>query len=128
MDALQRRWSEAPAIKVLQGSEDAGRQTTKEPEKVIKSTNLSFWVFEPSTVVVQNLNIHTSSARSLLESAKALFRKGGDTSTLHMSPQKTILNGITARMPPGSLTAIMGASGSGKTSLHPRFCIPTSIS
>ena len=125
MDALQRRWSEAPAIGSLQGSEDAVRQTKKEPENTVESTNLSFRVVKPATVVVQNLNIHTRSARSLLESAKALFRKGGDTSTQHMSRQKTIFNGLTARMPPGSLTAVMGASGSGTTSLYLPFCTPT---
>ena len=125
MDALQRRWSEAPALGSLQSSEDAVRQTTKEQEKGIESTNLSFRVVEPATINVRNLNIHTCSARSPLASAKALFGKSGDTSTRQISRQKTILNGITARMPPGSLTAIMGASGSGKTSFHPRFCLST---
>lgn len=33
------------------------------------------------------------------------------------NPYKTILNGIHAHMPAGSLTAIIGSSGSGKTSL-----------
>lgn len=127
MDAVQRRWSEAPALESLQGSEDAVRQTTQEQTEAIESTNLSFRIVEPATINVQNLNVHTYSARSPLESAKALLRKGGDTSTQQTSRRKTILNGITARMPRGSLTAIMGASGSGKTSFHLHLCIPTFI-
>ena len=127
MDALQRRWSGAPALGSLQGSETAIHQPTEEQTEAIESTNLSFQVVKPATIDVQNLNVHTYSARSPLESAKALFRKGGDTSTQQTSRRKTILNGITAHMPRGSLTAIMGASGSGKTSLRPRLCIPTFI-
>ena len=33
------------------------------------------------------------------------------------SQQKTIINGVTASFKPGRLTAVMGASGAGKTSL-----------
>ena len=124
MDALQNRGSGAPALGSLPGSEDAVRQATKEQTEVIESTNLSFRLVKPATINVQNLNVHTYSARSPLESAKALFRKGGVTSTQQTSRAKTILNGVTARMPRGSLTAITGASGSGKTSFHPRLCTP----
>jgi ABC-type uncharacterized transport system fused permease/ATPase subunit len=35
----------------------------------------------------------------------------------NQSQQKTIINGVTAAFKPGRLTAVMGASGAGKTSL-----------
>ena len=127
MDALQRRWSETPASRSLQNSDDAIREATKEKTETLGSTNLSFRVVKPTTITVQNLNVHTYSAYSPLESIKALLGKRGDTSIEQTSRSKTILNGITARMPSGSLTAIMGASGSGKTSFHPPMDVPIFI-
>ena len=127
MDDLQIRSSEAPASRSLQAPKDSACRTDDESTEANGRTHLSFRVVKPATIIVQSLNVRITLVPGPLESAKALFRKGSDTSTQHKSRRKTILDAINARMPSGSLTAIMGASGSGKTSHHPRLYLLISI-
>lgn len=62
-------------------------------------------------VVVQNLSLNIDQSPTGFSALKASWTK---KSSKHY---KTIINNVNAYMPSGSLTAIIGGSGSGKTSL-----------
>lgn len=77
--------------------------------------DLSLRAVEPVNVCVSNLTVDVDISPSVFSSLDFLpkRRKSG-----HPEAQlKTILNDVSAEMPSGSLTAIIGGSGSGKTSL-----------
>ena len=86
-----------------------------------ENTHLSFRNVEPVTIDISNLTVHIEPALNLLRKTQRLVGKGIDRSAQQAPQRKTILNGVTAQMPSGSLTAIIGASGSGKT-FHPLRC------
>ena len=79
------------------------------------SNNLSFRAVEPVDVRIRGLTVGVDISQSIFSSFSALTKRR------KLGPQKaqfkTILNDVTAEMPSGSLTAIIGGSGSGKTSL-----------
>ncbi|KAL1959781.1 hypothetical protein VTO42DRAFT_926 [Malbranchea cinnamomea] len=78
--------------------------------------HLSFRAVQPVDVHVKDLAVHVDTTPPLWQSTPSvlwsrLWRKNKEDA------MKTVLNGVTASMPHGSLTAIIGGSGSGKTSL-----------
>jgi ABC-type multidrug transport system ATPase subunit len=73
---------------------------------------ISLHEVEPVSVKLEHLTVSVNEAPNALA---ALFSKK-NTPPSH-SHVKTILDDISAHMPSGSLTAIIGGSGSGKTSL-----------
>lgn len=91
-------------------------------------THLSFRAVAPVDVQVRDLAVHVDTTpliwqtppKDLWKRVRGSFRRparddneGGQ----NLKPIKTVLDGVSASMPPGSLTAIIGGSGSGKTSL-----------
>jgi len=67
----------------------------------------------PVNLLVQNLTVAVDLTPTGLQAMRLRFRK-----TKAKDPSvKTILNDVSASLPSGSLTAIIGASGSGKTSM-----------
>lgn len=113
MDDLEIRSNEAPT-----GPTPHGKALTWEPD-VLGKTELSFRLVEPAALSVEGLNVQIDIAPSAWNTVKARFTKGIDAHPRQKSRRKTILSDITAHMPSGTLTAIIGASGSGKTSLRP---------
>lgn len=70
---------------------------------------------EPVSVRLDHLSVTVDESPNLLQKAFAKKKVPADHgATSHV---KTILDSISAEMPSGSLTAIIGGSGSGKTSL-----------
>ena len=76
---------------------------------------LSFRDVQPATITVQDLSVSVAAPRSTFDALKSLAGFPGTSRSPERS-QKPILNNICLDMPCGSLTAILGASGSGKTS------------
>ncbi len=77
---------------------------------------LSLRAVAPVSVSVQDLTLEINLAPSGIGRVAEAFKAKRQRS-LAEPQSKTILNNVTAQIPPGSLTAILGASGSGKTSL-----------
>src|ERR1700753_1462442 len=79
--------------------------------------NLALRDVDPVNVNVTNLSLDVNTAPPLWETSPSqlLRRLRGQQRSEDM--RKTVLNGVHAAMPSGSLTAIIGSSGSGKTSL-----------
>lgn len=79
-------------------------------------TNLNFRAVNPVDVQVRNLSVLLDTVPPLWETPPSQL-----WNRLRGKPPpetaKTILDGVNADMPSGSLTAIIGSSGSGKTSL-----------
>lgn len=73
--------------------------------------NISLHAVEPVSVRLEHLSVSVDESPNALA---GLFAKKTSTKRSHV---KTILDDISAEMPSGSLTAIIGGSGSGKTSL-----------
>lgn len=93
---------------------------------LIPSNNLSLSFREVSAVDVrvQDLSVLINTTAPLWQSSPSQLwnrivssNDNDNRRGTRNSSHKTILNGINAHMPPGSLTAIIGGSGSGKTSL-----------
>ena len=77
-------------------------------------TDLSFRAVDPVNVHVKALNVDIDVSPSGLSALTASIGRKKST----RKPQvKEILRGVNAYMPSGSLTAIMGSSGSGKTTV-----------
>jgi ABC-type lipoprotein export system ATPase subunit len=79
--------------------------------------NLSLRAVDPVDVCVEDLSLQIDTTRPIWETPPSqiwhrLCGKNVDTHT-----HKTVLDSVDAFMPSGSLTAIIGSSGSGKTSL-----------
>jgi len=77
---------------------------------------LSLRAVAPVNVIVRDLTLELDLAPTGIGRLAATF-KSKKQRNLAMSPSKPILNNVSAQIPSGSLTAILGASGSGKTSL-----------
>ncbi|KAJ6083401.1 hypothetical protein N7467_007536 [Penicillium canescens] len=80
------------------------------------ANNLSFRAVNPTDITVTNLSLKVNITPPTWEPIWKLKQR------LHSQSQptestKTVLSNITASMPTGTLTAIIGSSGSGKTSL-----------
>lgn len=76
--------------------------------------DLSFRAVDPVDVLVKGLNVDVVVSPSGLSAFTASFRRKNSTREPEVKP---ILRGVNAYMPSGSLTAIIGSSGSGKTSV-----------
>ncbi|KAJ5692996.1 hypothetical protein N7462_002419 [Penicillium macrosclerotiorum] len=78
--------------------------------------NLSLRAVNPVDVGVSNLSLDIETAPSLWKTPRSQFWRRLRGQKLD-GTAKTVLEGVDAAMPSGSLTAIIGSSGSGKTSL-----------
>ncbi|OQD76189.1 hypothetical protein PENDEC_c005G06482 [Penicillium decumbens] len=78
--------------------------------------NLSLRNVNPVDVRVNNLSLHLDTSPPIWESSPSQFWRRLRGQKLE-NTSKTVLDGVDANMPSGSLTAIIGSSGSGKTSL-----------
>ena len=76
--------------------------------------DLSFRPVDPVNVHAKDLNVDIDISPSGLSAFTASFGRRKSTREQEL---KAILRGVTAYMPSGSLTAIIGSSGSGKTSV-----------
>ena len=83
---------------------------------------LSFSDVRPADITVRNLEVEVDVATAFVDTLKAKFTKlkvddveGGTTARVR---KRKILKGLSADFPSGTLTAIIGGSGSGKVWLH----------
>lgn len=100
------------SIRMASAPPDHSPEETDSPTDAF---NLSFRAVDPVDVAVQDLSLEVDTTPPIWETGPTqlwnrLRRKDP-------SPPKPVLTGIDASMPSGSLTAIIGSSGSGKTSL-----------
>ena len=86
---------------------------------------LSFSDVRPADIVVQSLGVEVDIVASFVDTLKAKLTKfkvgdveGGDVVG---GTRKKILKDFSGVFPAGTLTAIIGGSGSGKVRLHPRM-------
>jgi ABC-type multidrug transport system ATPase subunit len=88
-------------------------------QELIVPTALSFNAVSPVDVRVEDLTVHIDTTPPIWQAspAQAWKRWVRPKSRNDDASYKTILNGVGALMPSGSLTSIIGSSGSGKTSL-----------
>lgn len=73
---------------------------------------LSLRAVDPVDVRVQNLSLHID-----ISSSRFSLRRRKSSPATQENQYKSIVDGVSAHMPAGSLTAIIGGSGSGKTSI-----------
>ncbi|EGD84678.1 hypothetical protein H112_08392 [Trichophyton rubrum D6] len=92
------------------------KENAEDVTQLSDRSHLSLRAVRPVDVEVNDLALHVDTTPSIFQSpAAAIWSR--------ISPSKgrtafkTILDGVTASMPHGTLTAIIGGSGSGKTSL-----------
>ena len=85
--------------------------------KQAESTHLSFRSVNPVNVHVNGLTVEVVASPGALKRLGGLMKKNQSVDVEQSSRRKAILNNVSAYMPSGSLTAIIGASGSGKTSM-----------
>lgn len=104
---------------VESGSEGASsltQQASPSPpqSRAAEANDLSFRAVSAVSLRVKNLSVDIDISPNGLPALKARFtrEKAGQEKEF-----KTILNNVSANMPSGSLTAILGSSGSGKTSM-----------
>lgn len=80
--------------------------------------NLSFSDVRPADITVRNLQVEVNVASSFVDTLKAKFTnpKDGDLEgqAAGGARQKKILKEVSADFPAGTMTAIIGGSGSGK--------------
>jgi ABC-type multidrug transport system ATPase subunit len=89
---------------------------TRAQNMASSSQEFSFRAVAPVDIHINNLSVSLLTKRRIPACFKDFFkRKAIDSPTL--PPPKQILNGVHAQIGSGSLTAILGTSGSGKTSL-----------
>ena len=86
---------------------------------------LSFSDVRPADIVVQSLGVEVDIVASFVDTLKAKLTKfkvgdveGGDVVG---GTRRKILKDFSGVFPAGTLTAIIGGSGSGKVRLHPRM-------
>lgn len=108
--------------KELEIAEESGAPTPNPGilDQDIVPTTLSFNAVSPVDVRVKNLTVQIDTTPPLWQASpaqawKRLLRSKSESDD--SSSYKTILDGVGAHMPSGSITAIIGSSGSGKTSL-----------
>ncbi|KMU90335.1 ATP-binding cassette sub-family G member 5 [Coccidioides immitis H538.4] len=110
--------AEEKGISRVEADEEAaiGIDSHVQAAKHQSRTHLSFRKVQPVDVHVKELVVRVDTVPPIWQSSPSLLwdrlrrKTKGD-------PLKTVLDGVTAAMPSGSLTAIIGGSGSGKTSL-----------
>ncbi|PGH21586.1 hypothetical protein AJ80_03146 [Polytolypa hystricis UAMH7299] len=79
--------------------------------------HLSFRAVQPVDVRVRDLAVQVDTTPPIWQSSPSLLWERVTRKRDKNGALKTVLNGVSASMPSGSLTAIIGGSGSGKTSL-----------
>ncbi len=107
-----------------EGNAEARREEAGafDPEKLPVNV-LSLRAVDSVDITVANLCVDVDVSSGRFSRVKSLFQKKENTHPQQEQqqpqahPWKTILHGINAWMPCGSLTAIIGGSGSGKTSM-----------
>jgi len=79
---------------------------------------LSFSDVHPANITVRNLGVEVDTVASVVDTLTAKFTKSkvGD---MVGGTQKKILNDVSGVFPAGTLTAVIGGSGSGKVRLYP---------
>ena len=82
-----------------------------------ESTHLSFRSVAPVDVRIDGLTVEVDSSPSGFKKLGRWLKKEKSPDVEQSVHRKAILNNVNAYMPNGSLTAIIGASGSGKTSM-----------
>jgi len=90
--------------------------------------NLSFSDVHPVGVTVRNLEVEVDVVIPLADRLKAKFSKSkvGDVEGGAVGGvRKKILKDVSAEFPPGTLTAIIGGSGSGKVCIQHAREIPS---
>lgn len=75
---------------------------------------LSFHAVEPVNVHVRNLSVDIDVSPGGIAALSTVFKRQKNTS---LRTHKNILYDVSANMPSGTLTAILGGSGSGKTTM-----------
>ena len=85
---------------------------------------LSFSDVYPVGITIRNLEVEVDVASSFVDAFKARFTKSkvGDLECDAVGGvrRKKILSDVSADFSPGTLTAIIGGSGSGKVNLYPQ--------
>ena len=93
--------------------------------------NLSFSDVHPAGITVRNLEVEVDIAGPFVDSLKAKFTRSklGDVEggAVGGVRRKKILNDVSADFPAGTLTAIVGGSGSGKVRPHYAEEIPSHV-
>ncbi|KAJ5103718.1 ABC-2 type transporter [Penicillium argentinense] len=92
------------------------KATTLDAVLLDSTYNLSLRAVEPVDVKVDGLSLDIDTSPSIWKRSPVQFWRGLRGQKLD-SHSKTVLQDVGADMPSGSLTAIIGSSGSGKTSL-----------
>lgn len=88
--------------------------STADSDRTATANALSFHAVEPVDICVRNLGVSIDVSPSRLNGLMTLM---GGRKPKREKVYKSILQDVSADMPSGSLTAIMGGSGSGKTSM-----------
>lgn len=94
-------------------------QSLKPQLSTATSNHLSLSEVEPVDVQIRNLAVNVDTAPSIF-SLENLRRRSSKTTNQDGQPEtkrKQILHSVSASMPAGTLTAILGGSGSGKTTM-----------
>lgn len=87
---------------------------TPDVEQVLADNVISFREVEPVEVDVRDVNVQVDSSPTWIE--KALWSLKNRRAAPRTKNLKTILDNVSTHCASGTLTAILGASGSGKTS------------
>ena len=85
---------------------------------------LSFSDVRPADITVRNLGVEVDIVTSVVDTIKAKFTKskvGDMEGDVVGGTRRKILKDVSGNFPAGTLTAIIGGSGSGKVRLHPRM-------
>ncbi|KAL8918882.1 MAG: hypothetical protein Q9172_005240 [Xanthocarpia lactea] len=102
-------------VKDLEAGHEYGpAEDSTTPPAEDSENDLSFRAVEAVRVHVRNLSADIDVSRGGIARFFASFKRGKDAS---LKNYKRILHNINADMPSGSLTAILGGSGSGKTTM-----------
>ena len=86
----------------------------KSPSHEAMGNDLSFRAVDAVNVIVRNLSIKLDIPPRGIAALKSIF---GSKEARKETEFKEIINEVSATMPSGSLTAILGSSGSGKTTM-----------
>lgn len=89
--------------------------TDQDPDNQSNNLNLSFRAVDPVDVSVNDLSLAVDTTPPIWETPPSQL--WARLRSQNLNPAKKVLDCINASMSSGSLTAIIGSSGSGKTSL-----------
>ncbi|KAM5492213.1 hypothetical protein MaudMau93_001516 [Microsporum audouinii] len=115
MSPLEKEPSD-PSLNTSETKPAAGEGETEVFTKLPSRSHLFLRAVQPIDVEVNDLGLHVDTTPSIFQNPAAAIWTRLSTSR-HRATFKTVLDGVTASMPHGALTAIIGGSGSGKTSL-----------